>query len=503
MHARRLFVLALAAGCLLWQAVRSEEGRVGSAADPPALSDELEPDGIGAISHHELVTTQPAVSGGVREGGPHDADGLTGTLLAAALQAEEKEAPPPRKKRGSGTGGPGPNGGGPGPGVPGPMFDAIFRALDRDGDGTLSPEEIEAAPEALNKLDKDGDGRLTLAEVMPPGGPGLGPPSPEQMLARLMQRDADQDGKLSKEEVPDFLKEHFETVDKDGDGFIDEEELKGSMQALMAAMGPRRPGGPGGPGPGGFGPGGPGPGFGPPTPLVPPEQMLEQLFATHDKDEDGKLTEEELPEPLKALLRELDESEDNALDKEELKKNAQKVMTAMGPTAGGRPGGPPLGPGGLLGGPGGPGAAGAGMMQGMARQMFTGFDQNNDGKLSPDEVPADFRKNFEVMDADGDGLLTIEEFLAAMQPGGPQNDKALINRVLRHDEDGDGQISEDEAPEFLKKHFAKLDANSDGYVDEDELQEGIATLREILGPQAKPKKKSKKAKPKAEKTEGT
>ena len=36
----------------------------------------------------------------------------------------------------------------------------IFHALDTDGDGKLSPAEIDAAPEVLRLLDKDGDGEV-------------------------------------------------------------------------------------------------------------------------------------------------------------------------------------------------------------------------------------------------------------------------------------------------------------------------------------------------------
>lgn len=44
----------------------------------------------------------------------------------------------------------------------------LFRALDRDGDGVLSPEEIAAAPSVLRSLDTDGDGFLNETDF---GGP--------------------------------------------------------------------------------------------------------------------------------------------------------------------------------------------------------------------------------------------------------------------------------------------------------------------------------------------
>ena len=65
--------------------------------------------------------------------------------------------------------------GGP-PGGPGGfmrMF-PIMAALDADGNGEISTEEIKAAPAALKKLDKNNDGKLTDAELLPsfPGGGG-------------------------------------------------------------------------------------------------------------------------------------------------------------------------------------------------------------------------------------------------------------------------------------------------------------------------------------------
>jgi hypothetical protein len=62
--------------------------------------------------------------------------------------------------RGEGRGGP-------------PRRDALFAALDQDGDGALSTEEIAAAPASLKKLDVNGDGSLALEEVFT-GGRGRG-----------------------------------------------------------------------------------------------------------------------------------------------------------------------------------------------------------------------------------------------------------------------------------------------------------------------------------------
>ena len=93
----------------------------------------------------------------------------------------------PRRPQAGGSGGrggfPGRSAGRPGgaggfggpPGGPGGfirMF-PIMAALDADGNGEISTEEIKAAPAALKKLDKNNDGKLTDAELLP-SFPGVG-----------------------------------------------------------------------------------------------------------------------------------------------------------------------------------------------------------------------------------------------------------------------------------------------------------------------------------------
>jgi predicted O-methyltransferase YrrM len=65
------------------------------------------------------------------------------------------------------------------PGPFGPMRMPVMTALDVNGDGELSAEEIAGASQALSQLDKSGDGKLGREELAPVfagrGGPG-GPP---------------------------------------------------------------------------------------------------------------------------------------------------------------------------------------------------------------------------------------------------------------------------------------------------------------------------------------
>ncbi len=62
-----------------------------------------------------------------------------------------------------------------------------------------------------------------------PGGPGGGAPNPAAMFKRL---DADGDGKLSPEEAPGPLKQNFASADADSDGFLTREELQKAFQNM-------------------------------------------------------------------------------------------------------------------------------------------------------------------------------------------------------------------------------------------------------------------------------
>jgi Ca2+-binding EF-hand superfamily protein len=83
------------------------------------------------------------------------------------------QAPPPEPEGRGGRGGGG-RGRGDGPG--GEMnfirFDPILAAVDTNGDGVISADEIKNSADAIRKLDKDGDGKVTREEGMPQRGPG-------------------------------------------------------------------------------------------------------------------------------------------------------------------------------------------------------------------------------------------------------------------------------------------------------------------------------------------
>ncbi len=163
-----------------------------------------------------------------------------------------------------------------------PVADPIFGALDTDHDGILSSTELEQASKSLMELDQNGDGQLTRNELRPrfaPRGPGDGgPPLPDgarqrfgpdgrgnarrdrprpplegqdrprarpgdgageppflgRMMERLLSMDADGDGKLTTEELSERAKRLLDQADHNGDGAIDEEELRGVADMMRS-----------------------------------------------------------------------------------------------------------------------------------------------------------------------------------------------------------------------------------------------------------------------------
>lgn len=105
----------------------------------------------------------------------------------------------------------------------------IIDALDTNRDHVISADEINAASAALLTLDRNRDGKLTENEYGPdgggrggPGGPGgppqrgrapagrddgPPPPDPERMVDHALEFDADEDGKLSREELSKFAED--------------------------------------------------------------------------------------------------------------------------------------------------------------------------------------------------------------------------------------------------------------------------------------------------------
>ncbi len=237
----------------------------------------------------------------------------------------------------------------------------FFKSLDKDNDRAISKEEAGERWARLGKLDKDGDGKVTVKEMMagrPDGAPGRGDgkggkkggrPQPGEMFKRA---DKNEDGKISKDEVPDEAWARLGRLDKNEDGSVSKKEFEAGM-AAMRKKGGRDSGG-------------------------------EDKFKKADKNGDGKLTEDEVPAEFWARIGKFDKNGDKGISKEEIA--AGFKASGGGPGRDGR-GGPPGGP----------------------DAIFAKMDENKDGKLSKDEVPPEMWNRLSNADEDADGTVSKGE----------------------------------------------------------------------------------------------
>jgi Ca2+-binding EF-hand superfamily protein len=205
----------------------------------------------------------------------------------------------------------------------------ILNAIDVNHDGKISPEELAAAPARLRALDKNGDGTLTRDEAgVTFDGRGRGPgrggddvppisgPTADDLLAMLLTYDKNGDGQLDKSEVPERLQGMFDRGDTDRNGVLDAAELR-KLTADQAAAPPvpLAPRG-GGPGRGGFG------GF-------------DVALTALDTDHNGEISAEEIANAA-VTLKTLDKNNDGVITDDEVRPSFPGARGAGGPGAGGR-----------------------------------------------------------------------------------------------------------------------------------------------------------------------
>ena len=97
-------------------------------------------------------------------------------------------------------------------------------------------------------------------------------------------------------------------------------------------------------------------------------------------------------------------------------------------------------------------------------------DVDGDDRLTPEEVPEQMRRNFDRVDQDGNGYLDSSEIQSIMQRTPNRNRPAGNSGGLaRWDADGDGMLSIDEVPPQMERRFEALDTSGDGLLDQEEL----------------------------------
>jgi Ca2+-binding EF-hand superfamily protein len=317
--------------------------------------------------------------------------------------------------------------------------------------------------------------------------------------------DADKDGQLTPAEIPADKRRFFERLlriaDRDGSGGLSRAEFlagvaDGGSQLPLEEKPILDPANPSG--------------------LPNPDQFFERF----DKNKDGKVTADEVPEEgrdrFQQLLTRADKDNDGAVSKEEMTALVNAANKQLKATAAGQGRDP--------------------------QQMFKYLDTDGDGKVALDEVPGERREGFEKMlkafDKDGDGKLNEEEFVTGMRfvqsrqagtaapPTSPAKDDKpseskpseskpsesksseasdakegktatrrkqlaerlgkgfdpdkMAERIMQLDKNKDGKISREEAAGPLKDRFDVFDANKDGFLDETEVHDRLEQIQSAV-----------------------
>ena len=169
-----------------------------------------------------------------------------------------------------------------------------------------------------------------------------------------------------------------------------------------------------------------------------PDETVQRLMSL-DKDGDGTLTKDEVPERLQGLFTRADTNRDGKLIPDEIRASAS---TQAGPN--GRP-----------------------QRSGEATRMdpvLSAIDTDHDGVLSAAEIAA-APTTLKSLDKDGDGELSATE-LRPRQQTPADRAKHILDEW---DTNKDGKLTKPEAPDRIQQQFDAIDTNHDRVLSEDEL----------------------------------
>jgi len=320
-----------------------------------------------------------------------------------------------------------------------PNPEAMFKTLDRDGNGQLSLDEFKQGMKRLHARQDRGERpamRDGQRDVRRPGPPRDGRPVGPPQFARRMGgpgpggwaygppragwRGGPPQG-WHRGGPPQFGRHHgpWPQAERGGGG----PWMHGYGGPCMHGYGGPRPApwmrGPAGP---------PRQGYrgGPPQGQMPHEALARaaEWYKKADKNQDGKIDVSEVPEPrregFKKVLARADKDGDKAISRDEAKQMframAKKRMEA-----------PRRGPGLRAGG--GPPEAVRERVK-VVVERFKTADKNQDGKLSREEAPGRLKEHFSRIDADADGQITPAEIRKAaierVKQRGPDLDKKAV-----------------------------------------------------------------------------
>lgn len=340
--------------------------------------------------------------------------------------------------------------------------------------GTAAAQSEEKAKDLFKTLDANNDGKLTAGEVSE---------DQKRFFDRLLRvGDSDENGELTRAEFEKATSRNTEAAPSPSD------------RRPESGQPGRRPGQPGS------------------DRTRNPEEMFKRL----DRNKDGKLTLDEVPEAFRNRIKPLfDRVGKDAITVDDLKKLGgspdRRPGTGSNRPDGRRPGDSPR--------PGQPNRPGDSQRRGAGPAFFRELDQNKDGALSKAELER-AAMLLGKLDRNGNEKLELSELFGfgdggpgrprpdgarrpgdrpqrpgsdrpgttdrprrpGETPGRPENASSekrpaggnsqarLQQNFNRIDRNKDGFLSREEAPEKLKENFDRVDKNGDGKVSVDEIR---------------------------------
>lgn len=308
--------------------------------------------------------------------------------------------------------------------IPGPPPDdriarllALLAEVDTNQDGVVTFEEAQAflpgfTQEAFAFLDRNGDGVLS-----PEDGVAGPPPGPrERLLCLLRHADANNDGVVTMDELhavaPELSQDWFNLLDTNDDGVLSIDDL-------------------------------------PDPPCGPLEQLIASLREA-DADGDGVVTYDELDAVIDSLTEDMfaafDRNGDGVISAEDLPQPVRDPRDQF-------------------------------------LQWLRQADNNpQDGQVSFDELaallPGLTAERFSILDRNGDDVLTIDDLPDMPIPVDDPERLRLVRLLIHADVNQDGMLSFDEItevfPDAPAELLSRMDLDGNGLLTRDEIMAALA-----------------------------
>jgi Ca2+-binding EF-hand superfamily protein len=176
----------------------------------------------------------------------------------------------------------------------------------------------------------------------------------------------------------------------------------------------------------------------------------QRFVKDHDKNNDGKLSKDELPADMQDCFAEVDVNKDGFITVQELQAHADR-MTRQRPE--------------------------------IIEVVYYTIDIPEPEGNTAQELQRTYDL-LRKLDKNNDGKIDASELTAFRD----ERRKERIEHIFKHmDKNGDGKISKDEARGLWVDDFANLDTNKDGFLDRTEVEKALTTAIANKAPQ-KPEK---------------